>query len=203
MTALEPSCEAQQRKDYASYDNDTILPRDWLPFFALAKARLGDVAGGEKLIARTPRDCDLCVRIRGDIAALKHDWNGAAYWFATVSARTPHIPFADNEWGRMLLAKGDLDGAIAKFQSAHAKGPHFADPLEGWGVALIMKNRSDLALAKFEEASKYAPNWGRLHLKWGEALMWSGRKDEAKKQFEIASRLDLSADERAEINRIK
>jgi tetratricopeptide (TPR) repeat protein len=203
VTALEPSCEAQQRKAYASYDNDTILPRDWLPFLALAKARLGGVAGGERLIAPTPLDCDLCVRVRGGIAALKHDWNGAARWFALVSARTPHIPFADNEWGRMLLAKGDLDGAVAKLESAHAKGPHFADPLELWGEALVAKNRSDLALAKFEEASKYAPNWGRLHLKWGEALMWSGRKDEAKKQFEIASRLDLSASERAEINRIQ
>ncbi|MEI9931832.1 MAG: hypothetical protein WDM89_15165 [Rhizomicrobium sp.] len=70
--------------------------------------------------------------MRGDIAALKHDWSAAARWFALVSTRTRHIPFADSEWGRMLLAKGDLDGAIAKFESAHAKGPHFADPLEMW-----------------------------------------------------------------------
>ena len=86
------------------------------------------------------------MRVRGDISALKRDWNGAARWFALVSGRTPHIPFADTDWGRMLLAKGDIDGAMAKFESAHEKGPHFANPLEGVGEALIAQNRSDLAL---------------------------------------------------------
>jgi tetratricopeptide (TPR) repeat protein len=190
VTALEPSCEAQQRKAYASYDNDTILPRDLLPFFALAKARLGDIAGAEKIIAGTPLDCDLCVRVRGDIAAVTHDWNGAARSFALVSARTPHIPFVDTDWGRMLLAKGDLDGAIAKFESAHKKGPHFADPLEGEGETLIAQNRSDLALEKFVQANMYAPHWSRLHLKWGEALSYLGRKDDAAKQFALARDLN-------------
>ncbi len=202
VTALEPSCEAQQRRTYPGADNDTILPRNSLPLLALAKARLGDVAGGEKIIAATPLDCDLCVRVRGDIATLKHDWNGAARWFALVSARTPHIPFADNEWGMMLLAKGDCDGAITKFETANRKGPHFADPLEMWGEALIAKKRSDLAPAKFEEANKYAPNWGRLHLKWGEALMWSGNKDGAKKQFAVAATLDLSPSDKSELTKV-
>jgi tetratricopeptide (TPR) repeat protein len=202
VTALEPSCEAQQRKAYPGTDNDTVLPRDYLPFLALAKARLGDIAGGEAIIAATPLDCDLCVRVRGDIAALKHDWNGAAHWFALVSARTPHIPFADSEWGMMLLSKGDLEGAIAKFKSAHAKGPHFADPLEMWGEALIRQNRSDLARAKFAEAAKYAPQWGRLHLKWGEALLWSGDKAGAAKEFAVAAGRDLSAADRAELARV-
>jgi tetratricopeptide (TPR) repeat protein len=119
-----------------------------------------------------------------------------------VSARSPDIPFADADWGAMLMAKGDLDGAIAKFESAHAKGPHFADPVEMWGEALIAQNRSDLALAKFEEADKYAPNWGRLHLKWSEALWWSGKRVDAKKQFAIATGLDLSAHDRTELVRL-
>ena len=114
----------------------------------------------------------------------------------------PDIPFADTDWGQMLMAKGDLDGAITKFESANKKGPHFADPLEMWGEALIAKNRSDLALAKFAEANKYAPNWGRLHLKWGEALLWSGDKDGAHKQFAIASGLDLTQSERFELGRM-
>ncbi len=59
VMALEPDCEVQQRKAYPGYDNDTILLRGYLPFLALAKARLGDVAGGESLIATTPHDCDL------------------------------------------------------------------------------------------------------------------------------------------------
>lgn len=153
----------------------------------------GDIAGAAALMAKTPLDCDVCVRARGKVATVARDWSGAAHWFSLVSARSPDIPFADSDWGAMLLAKGDYDGAIAKFESVHGKGPHFADPLEMWGEALMLKNRSDLALAKFEEADKYAPKWGRLHLKWGEALFYAGRKGEARKQFAQAEGLDLSA----------
>ncbi len=169
----------------------TLSRRIW-PYTAAALAYTGDMKGATALIGKTPLDCDLCVRMRGAIAALSHDWRGAARWFAMVSARAPSIPFADTDWGAMLLAKGDLDGAIAKFQTANQKGPHFADPLEMWGEALMRQNRSDLALAKFEESSKYAPNWGRLHLKWGEALFYAGRRSEARKQFAVASGRDLS-----------
>jgi tetratricopeptide (TPR) repeat protein len=172
------------------------------PLWAESMARGGDVAGGQALIARAPLDCDDCVRKRGRIAALKHDWSAAERWFAMVSVRSPHIPFADTDWGQMLMAKGDLDGAIAKFESAHAKGPRFADPLEMWGEALIRKNRSDLALAKFAEADKYAPKWGRLHLKWGEALLWSGDKAGAEKQFALARALDLVMSEKSELSRM-
>ncbi len=173
-----------------------FVPRRERPYTAYATAETGDLAGALALIGSTPLDCDECARIRGRIDALAHNWNGAAYWFALVAARAPDIPFADTDWGEMLLAKGDYDAAIAKFREAHLKGPHFADPLEMWGEALMLKNRSDLALAKFEEADKYAPNWGRLHLKWGEALWWSGDKPAARQQFATASRLDLSAVDR-------
>jgi cytochrome c-type biogenesis protein CcmH/NrfG len=118
-----------------------------------------------------------------------------------VSARSPSIPFADTDWGMMLLQKGDAAGAIEKFRSANRKGPHFADPLEGWGEALMAQNRSDLALTKFEQANRYAPNWGRLHLKWGEALLYSGDKDAAKKQFAIAEGLYLMSTERAAVSK--
>jgi tetratricopeptide (TPR) repeat protein len=168
---------------------------------AEAAARAGDIAGGETLIAATPLDCDGCVLVRGRIAVLKHDWAGAAHWFAMVATRSHHIPFADTDWGAMLLAHGDADGAIIKFASANQKGPHFADPLEGWGEALMAKNQSHMALAKFEEAEKYAPNWGRLHLKWGEALVYAGKKDEAKAQFVRAAALDLTPSEKSELAR--
>jgi len=171
------------------------------PLLAESMAHNKDFANAEALIAKTPLDCDDCVRKRGRIAALKHDWAEAARWFALVSARSPDIPFADSDWGAMLLRKGDLDGAVVKFESANSKGPHFADPLEMWGEALIAKNRSDLALAKFEEANKYAPNWGRLHLKWGEALLWSGDKDGARKQFAIARALDTTPAEKLELTK--
>jgi tetratricopeptide (TPR) repeat protein len=173
------------------------------PFEAYAEAKLGDFAKADAVLAVTPHDCDICVLARGRVAALRHDWSGAAHWFEMVAARSPDIPFADTDWGEMLLHEGDLDSAIAKFAAANQKGPHFADPLEMWGEALIRENRSDLALAKFAEAAKYAPNWGRLHLKWGEALLWTGDRADAQKQFVIAAHLYLTPAEKLERARMK
>jgi tetratricopeptide (TPR) repeat protein len=169
---------------------------------AYAYARLGDSFKAHALIATTPPDCYLCVRMRGKIRAAEHNWDSAAYWFAEAAKQGPSLPFADTDWGEMLLHRGDYDAAIAKFADASKKGPHFADPLEMWGEALMLKNRSDLALARFGEADKYAPNWGRMHLKWGEALYWSGDKAGAQKQFDIATGLDLSAADKAELSRV-
>ena len=172
------------------------------PLLAVLYAKTGDWAKADTLLKSLPGDCDICVRARGRVEAIRGNWNEAARWFALVSARSPSIPFADSEWGRMLMQKGDLDGAIAKFESAHRKGPHFADPLEMWGEALIAKSRSDLAIVKLEEANKYAPNWGRLHLKWGEALWWLGNKADARKQFDVASKLDLTPAEQSQLAKL-
>jgi hypothetical protein len=172
------------------------------PSLSETEAMNGNTVEAETIIGKTALDCDACVRARGRIASAKHDWAGAARWFSMVSARSPHVPFADFDWGEMLLNKGDLDGAIAKFRSASHKGPHFADPFEKWGEALIRENRSDLAMAKFEEADHYAPSWGRLHLKWAEALLWAGHKELARNHFAIARGLSLSASERAEFLRV-
>jgi len=191
---------AKQGEAIVGNDPTQTLDRDVFlrPYEAEILARIGRIADAKALIATTPLECDTCVLTRGRIAMLARDWKDAEHWFAIVSARTPHIPFADADWGQMLMVKGDLGGAITKFESANKKGPHFADPLEMWGEALIAKNRSDLAVAKFEEAAKYAPSWGRLHLKWGEALWWSGKRDEAKKQFAAAAGLDMTAAEKSE-----
>ncbi len=172
------------------------LTRVW-PVAAYALAATGDFAHAHALIDRTPADCYLCLRMRGNIDALQKNRSGAEYWFADAAKHAPSIPFADTDWGAMLLAKGDPNGAIEKFRDANLKSPHFADPLEMWGEALMQKNRADLALAKFEEANTYAPNWGRLHLKWGEALFYAGKKDDEKKQIAQAATLDLSQPDRA------
>jgi tetratricopeptide (TPR) repeat protein len=140
--------------------------------------------------------------MRGKIDEAENNRAGADYWFAKAEGLAPSIPFADEDWGRALLARGKADAAIAKFKASNAKGPHFADPLEGWGEGLMAQNRSDLALAKFSEAAKYAPNWGRLHLKWGEALFYAGKKDEAKKQFALAAALDLTPSEKTELTKV-
>ncbi|HET7084790.1 MAG TPA: hypothetical protein VFI23_08475 [Rhizomicrobium sp.] len=168
---------------------------------AIAKAHLGDIKGAEALIANTPPDCDGCLLARAQIAEMQGQHARADWWFARGEKATPSIPFADQEWGQALLARGRADAAIEKFTVAHKLGPKFADPLEGWGEALMAKNQSHLALAKFAEADKYAPNWGRLHLKWGEALYYAGKRDDARKQFARAAQLDLTPSEKSELAR--
>ena len=202
-TAAAADLEHADRAALARNDvNDVRHSLIW-PQLAYAWAQTGRMRDAERLIARTPTDCTLCLEMRGRIAAMKGDGASAVYWFDRAIGNAPSLPFAETGWGTMLMAKGDVDGAIVKFTSAHKKSPHFADPLEMWGEALIAKNRSDLALPKFEEANKYAPNWGRLHLKWGEAFMWSGKRDEAEKQLRAAAGLDLTAAEKSELAHVR
>ncbi|HWU54953.1 MAG TPA: hypothetical protein VN175_05580 [Rhizomicrobium sp.] len=169
------------------------------PGIALALAHMGQFAAAEARLGPTPGDCYPCLRARAQVAALQGQDARAGFWFARATAIAPSPPYAEFEWGEVLLARGKPDAAIEKFILANQKGPHFADPLEGWGEALMAKNQSHLALEKFVEAEKYAPNWGRLHLKWGEALAYSGNKDEAAKHFARAAALDLTPSEKAEL----
>ncbi len=181
------------------FDESDILHVTIWPSVALARARTGDQAGAESLIAKTPDDCYPCLRTRGLVAAAARQWGRADAWFAHAVQQAPSLPFAYSDWGQSLLARGKPDDAIAKFTVANRRGPHFADPLEGWGEALMAKSQSHLAVTKFAEANKYAPNWGRLHLKWGEALAYSGKPAEAKAQFARAATLDLTISEKAEL----
>jgi tetratricopeptide (TPR) repeat protein len=132
------------------------------PLRAVAMARLGDFVGAEALIAWMPLDCDLCLRARGQVAALKGDWPAADAWFSTVAARSPSVPFAYADWGEALVAKGDLESAIDKFKRANAISPHFADPLKDWGDALARQGRWREALEKYSQGLTYAPTWQAL-----------------------------------------
>jgi tetratricopeptide (TPR) repeat protein len=135
----------------------------WIqPLVALAMAKTGDVAGAEALISATPLDCYLCVRVRGQIAAIHGDSPSAERWFAEAVRQAPSIPFAYSEWGNMELSKGDTKSALTKFAGAHLRGPHFADPLKGWGDALARQGQWSSALAKYDEALEDAPNWKEL-----------------------------------------
>ena len=140
------------------------LPRDvWIhPFEALAMARTGDVAGAQVLIATTPADCYLCLRVRGEIAAQKGDWLAAESWFAQAIRQAPSLPFAYAGRGQARLARGDPAGAIADFTLAHRASPRFADPLAGWGDALARQGDWKAALAKYDAALKVAPAWAAL-----------------------------------------
>ena len=171
------------------------------PMLAVAEAGLGRLAAAEKRAAAMPEDCYDCLLARARIAEMGRQAGRADFWFARAAAEGPSLPFAEEEWGMALLARGKPDAAIEKFKIANAKGPHFADALEGWGEALMTKNQSHLALAKFTEADKYAPNWGRLHLKWGEALSFAGKRADAQAQFARAATLDLTPSEKSELAR--
>jgi tetratricopeptide (TPR) repeat protein len=173
------------------------------PWLAYSEAQAGRLHAGQLLVAMTPLDCNLCLRMRGRIAELAGDRLLAAGWYAKADTDAPSYPFALTDWGTMLLHRGDPEGAIGKFREANRRVPHFADALELWGEALVAENRSDLASAKFAEAVHYAPNWGRLHLQWGEALLWLGRRDEARAQFAIAAGLDLAPSDRATLIRLR
>ncbi|HEY2068990.1 MAG TPA: hypothetical protein VGG48_05505 [Rhizomicrobium sp.] len=194
QTAAQPAFTATRR---------ILLPGQGAAYYALALAGTGQFAQAETVIGATPRDCDICLRVRGRIAAMQKRWGRADFWFASEVKNAPSIPFGYSDWGMMKLAEGNADAAIAQFRIATDKGPRFADPVEGWGEALMIQNRSDLALAKFAAAARLAPNWGRLHLKWGEALFYAGHKDEARAQFAIASSLYLSDAEKSELARMR
>ena len=193
---IAAAMEAANKKAGLSY-----LDAYGRPDLAYALARAGDFAAAHAEADRMPRDNYLGQIAHAKIDAAEKNVAGAEVWFAAATAQATSLPFAYQEWGRALLARGDAAGAIAKFKLANQKGPHFADALEGWGEALMAQNHADQALAKFAEAEKYAPNWGRLHLKWGEALSYAGKKDEAKKQFAQAATLDMTAAEKSELTR--
>ena len=144
--------------------------RTMAAYAAYAKAMAGDQSGAQAMIAATPLDCYVCLRMRGRIASAGHDWPGAAHWFAEAARQGPSLPFAYADWGQMLLARGDADGAIAKLQIAHQKGPHYADALELWGEALMRKGDFPGAAARFAEAGKYAPAWEKNRQLWRQAL---------------------------------
>lgn len=81
----------------------------------------------------------MCLRVRGQISAIAHDWSGAERWFSEATRQAPSIPLAYTEWGAMRLSKGDVSGAIEELESATRVGPRFADPLELGGEALTKK----------------------------------------------------------------
>ncbi len=132
------------------------------PRLAMAEAMTGDLAGAQALIAATPGDCELCLRMRGRVAALAGDRAGADHWFAEAARQAPRLPGAWLDWGQALLARGDPAGAAARFARAHQLGPRFADPLKGWGDALARQGQWTLALADYDAALKLTPAWTDL-----------------------------------------
>jgi hypothetical protein len=195
---------------YDGLDTSQLIPGDRLsrtrlaaPYAAIAKARLGQAAQAQALIATMPLDCYRCVDARGVIAAAAGDWAGADRWFAEAQRLAPSPPFAYADQAQSRLARGDVAGAIALLQTANAKSPHYADGLELWGEALASRGDYAGAAAKYAEADRWAPQWGRNHLMWAEALAKSGKTAEARAQKDAAAALELTAAERTELNGLR
>jgi tetratricopeptide (TPR) repeat protein len=173
---------------------------DW-PRLAYARARTGDLAGAQTLIAATPLDCYLCARERARIAELAGDRAAADRWSAEARRQGPSLPFAFAERGQMLMARGDTAGAIAFYEQAIERGPRWADPQKYWGDALAAQGDEAGAIRKYRAAADRAPQWGALHLAWGRALEAQGKRDQAREKYTEAARMDLSAADRAEVVR--
>ena len=171
------------------------------PQLAYARARIGDLAGAQALIAATPLDCYLCVRERARIAELAGDRAAADRWSAEARRQGPSLPFAFAERGQMLMARGDPAGAIAFYEQAVERGPRWADPQKYWGDALMAQGDEAGAIRKYRAAADRAPHWGALHLAWGRALEAQGSRDQAREKYAQAARMDLSAADRAEVTR--
>ena len=158
---------------------------------------LGRLAEANALAAQLPLDCQPCAMVRGGLAEAEGRTRVADHWFWQAIKMAPSLPFADEAWGRLKLARGDIDGALVSARASHRKTTGFADAVELWAEALAVKGDAAGAAAKFAEAAKLAPRWGRLHLKWGEALAKLGKADEARAKWRAAATMDLSAADRA------
>jgi tetratricopeptide (TPR) repeat protein len=161
LRAADEQALAKAPKNTAAYLMSKIETLD-RPRSALMRARTGDIAGAEALIAQTPLDCYLCLRTRGQAAALKQDWPAADRWFGEAVRQAPSLPFAYSEWGDAKAAKGDLEGAVSLYRTAHQKSPHFPDALKGWGDALARQGRFGAARSAYDQALREAPAWRDL-----------------------------------------
>lgn len=189
---VAPTLDLRDRTDRMT----SIWPR-----LAYARARTGDLAGAQTLIATTPLDCYLCVRERARIAELAGDRAAADRWSAEARRQGPSLPFAFAERGQMLMARGDTTGAIDFYQQAIERGPRWADPQKYWGDALMARGDEAGAIRKYRAAADRAPRWGARHLAWGRTLEAQGKRDQAREKYSEAARMDLSAADRAEVKR--
>ena len=134
---------------------------DW-PLQARALIMLGRNAEAASLIARTPRDCYECVRVRGLVAQASGDPQGAHRWFAEAVRQGPRLPPAYVDWARLLAKHRRIANAEALFARAARLAPHWAEPLKYWGDALAAQGKRGEALEKYAAALKHAPKWMEL-----------------------------------------
>src|SRR5690606_35048359 len=119
---------------------------------ALGRARVGDIAGAEALIAETPADTYWAVTARGMIAAIKGDVQTSERWFAEAVRLAPSLADVHQAWGRARLERGDRAGAVEQFALASGRAPRWADPLKYQGDALLAGGDARGAIRRYREA---------------------------------------------------
>ena len=184
--------------EIARYARERFL----LPNGARALVELGRGTEARAIVAALPTDCYLCLRTRAWVMGRTGDMQAANRDFAGAVASNPRLPYADLEWGRLLLLQRDVVAAEAHLRRAADLAPHFADPLKYLGDAQFASKRFDAAAASYARAAELAPRWGANQLMWGKALWEDGKRDEARRKFASARALDLSASDRSWLDRI-
>lgn len=148
-------------KDSTGFYRAAALTSDW-PLEAEALSALGRHAEAAALIARTPRGCYDCLRVRGVVAKGMGRGAEAQAWFLKAAQAGPRLAPAFLEWGRLLLDHRRLGTAEVKLREAARLAPTWADPLKYWGDLLASQGKRGEALAKYDAAAKLAPQWTEL-----------------------------------------
>jgi len=175
---------------------DRTLRQPWL---AYAMAHNGKTAEARQILSATPLDCYLCLRTRGEVAALAGDAGEADRWFAEAVRQGPSLADADQEWAQARLARGDLGGALALARQASRKAPAWADPLKLEGDVLARQGDLEGAVRVYNAAEPKAPGWGGLRLAHGEALARLRLRPAALAQWRDAARRELAPAERSRV----
>lgn len=173
-----------------------------LPNRARALVEFGRGADAKAIVASLPTDCYLCLRTRAWVMGRTGDMAAANRDFAAAVVSNPRLPYADLEWGRLLLMRGDIDPAEGHFRRAAELAPHWADPHKYLGDAQFHSKRFGDAAGSYARAAELAPRWGANQLMWGKALWEEGKRDEARRKFAAARGMDLTGSDRSWLDRI-
>jgi tetratricopeptide (TPR) repeat protein len=179
-----------------------VRVRQLAPRRAVALARLGRRAEAEAIARVLPADCYRCLIARAEVAELSGDRGLADQWFEAAVRNGPSLPFAHQAWGMAKAARGETDRAAASFRAAIKSGPNWSDPHKGEGDMLARQGKFDAAIRRYRTAARLSPRWGALHLEWGMALWRTGRREEARTKLRAAGGMDLTASDRARLQRI-
>jgi tetratricopeptide (TPR) repeat protein len=152
--------QLQLKPTQSFYRADTPTLR-W-PLEARALLSLGRVDEAAALIAKTPLDCDNCVRVRGLVEQARGNAPAAQRWFAEAARQGPKLAPAFADWGRLLGAARHYANAEPKLARAVQLAPNWADPLKYWGDVLAAEGKPEQAVAKYDAALKLAPTWAEL-----------------------------------------